>query len=76
MQQKTLFCIQGPATAVQSERGANEGEQNASICTKHKSHPRNWGSEGERNGEGVKGRGNKKRMAEGRMAWDKKRKNE
>lgn len=54
MQQKTLFCIQGSATAVQSERGASEGEQNASICTEHKSHPRKWGSEGERDGEGSK----------------------
>lgn len=54
MQQKTLFRIQGSATAVQSEKGAGEGECNASICGEHKSHPRKWGSEAEGDGEGSK----------------------
>lgn len=77
MQQKPLFRIGGPATAVQSEKGAGEGERNASMCAEHKSHPRKWGRRGR---GGVEDRGNKKRrarrMAEGRMAWDAERKNE
>ncbi len=63
MQQKTLFCIQGPATAVQSEKGAARESRTPQYAPSTKA-TQEVGSEGERDGEGSKAEVTKRRAKE------------